>query len=181
VRPVSGTGTSVAAEAPPVRPSVNLGVAFDVIMVAVLGGVAWVARWGSLPSDGLWFDDSWVAAGAILGPGDLLTVGSSHPGFTGILMVVDRLGGGDLTYLGVPSLVFGAVTPPALYLGLRAFGYERAISALVGYAPCTWIPASGASASSQLNQRRRKRSWHGRPMPTACWSCRTGRCNEAEV
>jgi hypothetical protein len=133
VRTVSGTEMSVAAEARPVRPSLNLGMAFDVITVAVLGSVAWAARWGSLPSDGLWFDDSWVAAGAILGdPGDLLTVGSSHPGFTAILMVVDRLGGGDLAYLGVPSLVFGAVTPPALYLGLRSFGYERPISALLG-------------------------------------------------
>ena len=135
MRTVSGTGATVVAEARPVRSSANVRVAFDVIMLAVLGGVAWAARWGSLPSDGLWFDDSWVAAGAVLGgPGDLLTVGSSHPGFTAILMVVDRLGGGDLTYLGVPSLVFGAVTPPALYLGLRSFGYERAISALLGAA-----------------------------------------------
>jgi hypothetical protein len=123
VRTASATGASVAAEARSVRPSAGLGVAFDVTTLAVLGGVAWAARWGSLPSDGLWFDDSWVAAGAILaGPTDLLTVGSSHPGFTAILVVVDRLGGGDLTYLGVPSLVFGAVTPPALYLGLRALG-----------------------------------------------------------
>jgi hypothetical protein len=135
VRTVSGAGASVAAEARPVRPSANLRVAFDVIMLALLGGVAWAARWGSLPSDGLWFDDSWVAAGAILGsPGDVLTVGSSHPGFTAILILVDRLGGGDLTYLGVPSLLFGAVTPPALYLGLRSFGYERAISTLLSAA-----------------------------------------------
>jgi hypothetical protein len=101
----------------------------------VLGVAAWFARWGSLPSDGLWFDDSWVAAGAILGhPGNLLTVGSGHPGFTAILMAVDRLGGGELAYLGVPSLVFGALGPPALYLGLRSFGYERAISAIISAA-----------------------------------------------
>jgi hypothetical protein len=41
--------------------------------------------------------------------------------------MVDRFGGGDLTYLGVPSLVFGAMTPPALYLGPRSFGYEEAL------------------------------------------------------
>jgi hypothetical protein len=135
MRTLSGTGAAVAAQARPVRPSANVRVAFDVIMLAVLGGVAWAARWGSLPSDGVWFDDSWVAAGAILGsPGELLAVGSSHPGFTAMLMVVDRLGGGDLTYLGVPSLLFGAVTPPALYLGLRSFGYERAISGLLSAA-----------------------------------------------
>jgi hypothetical protein len=67
VRTASGTGASVAAEARPVRPSAGLGVAFDVMTLAVLGGVAWAARWVSLPSDRLWFDDSWVAAGAILG------------------------------------------------------------------------------------------------------------------
>jgi hypothetical protein len=135
VRTLSGTGAAVAAEARPARRSATVGVAFDVIMLAVLGVVALVARWGSLPSDGLWFDDSWVAAGAILGsPGDVLTVGSSHPGFTAMLMVVDRLGGGDLTYLGVPSLLFGALTPPALYLGLRSFGYGRAISAFLSAA-----------------------------------------------
>jgi hypothetical protein len=117
------------------RRSAGSGLAFDVVALIVLGGVAWFARWGSLPSDGLWFDDSWVAAGAMLGnPGNLLTVGSGHPGFTAILMGVDRLGGGELAYLGVPSLVFGALGPPALYLGLRSFGYERAISAIISAA-----------------------------------------------
>jgi hypothetical protein len=121
-----------------VRPGwrgVGAGRAFDVVAPLGLGVVAWFARWGSLPSDGLWFDDSWVAAGAKLGnPGNLLTVGSGHPGFTAILLAVDRLGGGELAYLGVPSLVFGALGPPALYLGLRSFGYERAISAVLGAA-----------------------------------------------
>lgn len=111
----------------------NWGRAFDVMALALLAGVAYVARRGSLPDDGLWFDDSWVAAGAMLGhPSELLTVGSGHPGFTAILMGVDRLGGGDLTHLGVPSLVFGVLAPAALYLGLRSFGYARAISAIVG-------------------------------------------------
>ncbi len=119
----------------PVPRGAGTGRAFDVAAAIGLGGVAWFARWGSLPSDGLWFDDSWVAAGAMLGnPGNLLTVGSGHPGFTAVLMAVDRLGGGELAYLGVPSLVFGALGPPALYLALRSFGYERAISALLGAA-----------------------------------------------
>jgi len=128
--------TMTATEAAqPVRLPANMRLAFDVMTLVVLGGVAWAARWGSLPSDGLWFDDSWVAAGAILGsPRELLSVGSSHPAFTAILMLVDPLGGGDLTSLGVPSLVFGVVTPVALYLGLRSFGYERAISAVVSAA-----------------------------------------------
>src|SRR5262245_37171527 len=109
--------------------------AFDVVVPIVLGVVAWFTRWGSLPSAGLWFGDSWVAAEPRLGnPGNLLTVGSGHPGFTAILMAVDRLGGGELAYLGVPSLVFGALAPPALYLALRSFGYERGISAVLGAA-----------------------------------------------
>jgi hypothetical protein len=109
--------------------------AFDLTALALLGIGAYLARRGSLPSDGLWFDDSWVAAGAMLGsPRQLLVVGSGHPGFTAILMAVDRVGGGDLTHLGVPSLVFGVLAPPALYLALRSFGYARAISAIVSAA-----------------------------------------------
>jgi hypothetical protein len=110
-------------------------LALDAITLAVLGGVALVARWGSLPTDGLWFDDSWVGAGAILaGPGELLTVGSSHPGFTAILMTVDRFSGNGVTHLGVPSLAFGVVAPMVLYLGLRSFGYGRPIAAILGAA-----------------------------------------------
>lgn len=102
--------------------------------LVLLGVGAWVARRGSLPSDGLWFDDSWVAAGALLGsPRQLLVVGSSHPGFTAILMAIDRVGG-DLWSLGVPSLVFGVVAPPALYLALRWFGFARALSAFLSAA-----------------------------------------------
>ena len=124
------------AEAPqPSRQLLRPHAVFDVIALVVLGVAAYIARRGSLPFDGLWFDDSWVAAGAIVGhPGELLSVGSAHPGFTAILMAVDRLGGGDLAHLGVPSLVFGAVAPATLYLGLRSFGYERAVSAIVSAA-----------------------------------------------
>jgi hypothetical protein len=123
------------AAAQRVRLMAGAGRAFDVIAVAALTVVAWLTRWGSLPSDGLWFDDSWVAAGAMLGsPGELLSVGSGHPGFTAILMAVDSLGGGDLAYLGVPSLVFGVLAAPALYLGLRSFGYGRAVSTILSAA-----------------------------------------------
>jgi hypothetical protein len=132
-RPVQTITQPEAAQT--VRQGAGAGRAFDVVAPVVLGVVAWFARWGSLPSDGLWFDDSWVAAGAKLAnPGNLLTVGSGHPGFTALLMGIDRLDGGELAYLGVPSLVFGALGPPALYLGLRYFGYERAVSAVVSAA-----------------------------------------------
>jgi hypothetical protein len=130
--------TGEAASPPTPRPApswATLPRAFDVVALCLLGLGAYLARRGTLPQDGLWFDDSWVAAGAVLGrPGELLTVGSGHPGFTGLLMAVDRVGGGDLTYLGVPSLAFGVLAPPALFAALRSLGYARAVSVLVSAA-----------------------------------------------
>jgi hypothetical protein len=105
---------------------------FDVMVVPALAVAAFLARRGSLPVDGLWFDDSWVAAGAIHGrPSALMSVGSGTPGFTGLLMVVHRLGGGGLRDLGVPSLVAGIAGPMLLYIALRVFGYERSIAGIV--------------------------------------------------
>lgn len=121
--------------AEPVRVPAQARRGFDVVALLVLTGVAYLARRGGIATDGLWFDDSWVAAGAIHGqPRGLLTVGSGHPAFTALLMGVDRLGGGNLDHLGVPSLLFGVAAPPVLYLGLRSLGYERAISGLVAAA-----------------------------------------------
>lgn len=108
---------------------------FDVVAIAALGVTAYLARRGSLPVDGLWFDDSWVAAGAIYGHFTaLMTVGSGTPGFTAVLMAVHRLGSGGLDQLGMPSLVAGIAGPSVLYVALRTFGYERAIAALVSAA-----------------------------------------------
>ena len=107
---------------------------FDVVAIVALGVVATLVRVGSLPFDGLWFDDSWVAAGAILGtPSELLTVGSGHPGFTFVVMLVDRLGGG-LRELGMPSLLAGIAGPMVLYVALRSVKYERSIAVLVSAA-----------------------------------------------
>jgi hypothetical protein len=106
--------------------------AFDVMVVPALVFAAYLARRGSLPFDGLWFDDSWVAAGAIHGRlTALMTDGSGTPGFTAILMAVHRLGTGQLRDLGIPSLVAGIAGPALLYIALRRFGYERAIAAVV--------------------------------------------------
>ncbi|MET0903396.1 MAG: hypothetical protein ABWZ52_09155 [Acidimicrobiales bacterium] len=110
------------------------GPLFDVAAVVLLTVTATRVRVGSLPREGLWFDDSWVAAGAILGrPGQLLTVGSGHPAFTAILMAVDRAGGGFWA-LGVPSLVAGIVAPALLYIALRYARYARVVAALLGAA-----------------------------------------------
>ena len=136
------------------------GLGFDVVAIVALGVVATLVRVGSLPSDGLWFDDSWVAAGAILGtPSELLTVGSGHPGFTFVLMLVDRLGGG-LRELGVPSLLAGIAGPMALYVALRSVKYERSIAVL---------HERGARRSHRSTSSTRVGS---RATPsTRCWCC----------
>jgi hypothetical protein len=126
--------TTSRARDPVALPS-GLRRSFDVVAVAALGFVSFLARRGSLPHDGLWFDDSWVAAGAIYGRvSELMTVGSGTPGFTAVLMAVHRLGTGDLRDLGVPSLVAGVAGPMLLYAALRTFGYERSIATIVSAA-----------------------------------------------
>jgi hypothetical protein len=116
------------------RIPIGLRRGFDVMVVPALGVAAFLARRGSLPVDGLWFDDSWVATGAIHGrPTALMSAGSGTPGFTAVLMVVHRLGGG-LRDLGIPSLVAGIAAPMLLYIALRVFGYERSIAGIVSAA-----------------------------------------------
>ena len=94
---------------------------------------AFVARRGGLPSDGLWHDDAWVAAGAVKGSfSQVFTVGSGHPGYTSALMVWSLFTGGDSRSLTYLTLIAGVLGPPALYLLLRRLGYARSISVLLG-------------------------------------------------
>ena len=107
----------------------DLGIALALVVVAFLN------RRGGLPVDGLWFDDSWVAAGAIEGSlGNLMTVGSGHPSLTAFLMAWSTLVGDDLRALAYPALVVGALGPAVLFLALRRFGYSVAISLVLGAA-----------------------------------------------
>jgi hypothetical protein len=102
----------------------------DLVVVVVLVVVGTVRRRGMAPSTGLWFDDSWVAAGAIHGsPGDLLTVGSTNPTFTLLLMGIHRAGG-TIGALSLPALVAGVLAAPALYLLARRCGFALAASLL---------------------------------------------------
>ncbi len=108
---------------------------FDAVVVAALTVVALVMRRGGLPVDGLFFDDSWVAAGALFGKvTNIMTVGSGHPGFTALLMAWHRVGSGSLRSLALPALAAGTITPAVLYLSLRSFGYRRSICALLACA-----------------------------------------------
>lgn len=117
------------------RVSVAARWSFDLAAVFAVGVIAYFARRGSLPSDGLWFDDSWVAAGAIHGHFTaLMSDGSGTPGFTGILMALHSLGSGQLRDLGIPSLIAGIAGPPTLYVALRCFGYQQMIAAALSAA-----------------------------------------------
>ena len=98
-------------------------------MVSITVAAA-VLRRGMLPTDGLWFDDSWVAAGASLGRlSELLTVGTAHPTFTALLMAIDRVGGGNQA-MTMPALVAGTVAPAVLYVVVRWMGSGRPASLL---------------------------------------------------
>jgi len=116
------------------------GRLLDVAIVLALAVAAYLTRHGGLPTDGLWHDDAWVATGAVWGGfSELITVGSGHPGFTGLLMIVARLPGGSET-LAYPAFAAGVVGPAALYLALRVFGIARSISALLGSAlVASWV------------------------------------------
>jgi hypothetical protein len=121
-------------EAPPRRrPSRWSPNAADVLLAALLVVTAFIARRGGLPGDGLWFDDAWVAAGALRGSfSQVFTVGSGQPGYTGALMAWGWLTSGGSQSLAFLTLIAGTLGPPALYLLLRRLGYARSISALLG-------------------------------------------------
>jgi hypothetical protein len=121
-------------EAPPRRRPFRWSpYAPDAILASLLLVTAFIARRGGLPGDGLWFDDAWVAAGAIRGSfAQVFTVGSGQPGYTGALMAWSWLSSGGSQSLAYPTLIAGTLGPPALYLLLRRLGYARSISALLG-------------------------------------------------
>ena len=127
------------AEEPSERTSVRVPAvarrAFDVIAVIALAVVAFQVRRAGLPGDGLWFDDSWVAAAAMRGNiSQLMTIGTAHPAFTTLLMSVNALGNGGVKELGVPALLAGTAGPVLLYFALRSFHYERAVALVVSAA-----------------------------------------------
>jgi hypothetical protein len=108
--------------------------ALDALLALILGMIALVVRL-HVPADGLFYDDAWQAFGAWKGSlTNLIAVGQSQPGFTAGLMVWTRLFGTSTASLVTPALVAGTLGPPALYLGLRRFGYARSIAFLVGAA-----------------------------------------------
>jgi hypothetical protein len=109
-------------------------VLLDALVALILGTVAAAVRW-HVPPDGLFYDDAWQALGAAKGSfTELITVGQTQPGFTAGLMVWTRLFGMSTASLVTPALIAGTLGPPALYLGLRRFGYARSVAFLIGAA-----------------------------------------------
>jgi len=112
----------------------------DPVVAGALFVLALVARHGSLPRDGLIYDDAWVAVGATKAPvGDLLTVSTNHPGFTALLMGWGGLAPSGAGWMALPAYVGGAAIVPVLYLVLRRletpWPVGLLVSALVVVAP----------------------------------------------
>jgi hypothetical protein len=125
------------AQRPAPRTWVRIAEVVGLVAVTV---VAFLVRRGGLPHDGLWYDDAWVAVGAIHGRlSDLMTVGSGHPAFTALLMGWHRVDP-NVQSLAIPALVAGTLTPALLYLALRDARYQRSISALLAAAVAVaWV------------------------------------------
>jgi hypothetical protein len=104
----------------------------DLLIAGALAVVAFLVRRHGLPTDGLWLDDDFVAAGLHASPSQLLTAGIDHPGFLVFLDGWNVVTGGSDAGLTYPALAAGVLSGPFLFLALRAIGYERSIGALFG-------------------------------------------------
>jgi hypothetical protein len=102
----------------------------DALIAVGLGAVAFIVR-RHVPPDGLFYDDAWQAFGAWKGSfSELLTVGLTQPGYTAGLIVWTRLFGIGTAALVTPALIAGTLGPPAVFAGLRWFGFTRSIALL---------------------------------------------------
>jgi hypothetical protein len=101
------------------RPDVVIGIGLTVAAVLL--------RRGGLAYDSLWYDDAWVAVGAVKGSiTDIPMTGGAHPGYTLLLWLQHHLVGGDVEGLVLPTLLFGVLGPTILYACLRSVHYTRA-------------------------------------------------------
>jgi uncharacterized membrane protein len=104
----------------------------DAVVAVGLFVLALVTRHGSLPRDGLIYDDAWVAIGTTKAtPGQLMTVSTNHPGFTALLMAWTQLVSSRSEWMALPAYVGGAAIAPVLYIMLRRLETLRPVSLLV--------------------------------------------------
>ena len=103
----------------------------DAVVGAVLVLVAAFVRRDAAPTDGLWFDDAWVAVGARSPLADLFTVCTNHPGFTLGLQALNRVVPDRVDVLAWPVLAAGILTAPLLFVVARRLG-ASVVAAAVG-------------------------------------------------
>jgi len=112
----------------------------DIVVVLGLFVFGLVIRVGSLPRDGLLFDDAWVVVGAgKTGLGQIFSSSTLQPGFTILLRPWYGLVSGRTEVMAIPSLVVGAAGGSVLYAVLRrwriAWPICLTLSAVVAAAP----------------------------------------------
>ena len=113
-------------------PAPRYGRWVDLLVAVVLAVLAVVRRAYALPKDGLWFDDAWVAVGALHGtPSQIAIRGSAHPGFTLLLQAWNALTHSAPNGLAIPALVAGILGPPLVYLGLRRLRFAAPTAGLL--------------------------------------------------
>jgi len=106
---------------------------FSVAVVIAMLLIGYAVRRSALPTtSSLWFDDAWVAAGAIhFTPSQLIVAGSAHPGFTITLRLFRDVFSGDVARLAFVPFLAGCVAAPCLYLWLRSLRFARSICLLL--------------------------------------------------
>jgi hypothetical protein len=107
----------------------------DVALAFVLAVAAYVLRRGGSAKDGFWYDDAWVAVGAVNGSlGDIPMTGGAHAGYTLLLWVQHHLVGGDVARLVIVTFTFGVIGPAIVFGCMRSLRYERVTSLLAAAA-----------------------------------------------
>jgi hypothetical protein len=105
---------------------------FSVAVVIAMFVIGYAVRRSVLPTTSLWFDDAWVAAGAMhFAPSQLIVAGSAHPGFTATLRLFHEVFPGDVGRLAYVPFLAGCVAAPFMYLWLRTLRIARSISLLL--------------------------------------------------
>lgn len=105
---------------------------FSVAVVFAMFIVGFAVRRSALPTTSLWFDDAWVAAGAIhFEPSQLFVAGSAHPGFTIALRLFHDLFPGDPARLAYVPFLAGCLAAPCTYLWLRSLRFAHSTCLLL--------------------------------------------------
>lgn len=104
-------------------------VHLDLVDLVLLGALSWASytlRRPGLPRNGLFYDDAWVAGGAVLGTlREVPMTGGAHPGFTTLLWIQHQVIGGPVEHLAWIAFLFGVLGPAFVFVCLRRLRYDR--------------------------------------------------------